>query len=157
MGFKLNTLSMFDGLNADYLELMAPLFESFSCATGDLILQQGKPADYLYLIVRGSAEISYKPYDGDPITIARVERGGLFGWSAVVGRENYTSSVIASESLEAMRVRGSALRKFCREHQEVGKVLLDRLAKSVSSRWQDAEEQVKSILMEGIKAPESKE
>jgi CRP-like cAMP-binding protein len=153
MGFNLSDFSIFQDLKADYINLVEPLFEPFSCAAGDVILQQGKSADYLYLIIRGSAEVSYKPYDGDPITVAHVERGGLFGWSAVVGRENYTSSVIAVEPLEAMRVHGSALRKFCQEHPGVGKNLLDRLANSVSSRWEDAKEQVKSILLEGIKRP----
>jgi CRP-like cAMP-binding protein len=130
-----------------------PLFESFSCAAGNCILQQGKPANYLYLIVTGSAEVSYKPYDGDPITVGHVESGGLFGWSAVVGSENYTSSVIATGPLEAVRVRGNALREFCAQHPKVGKDLLECLASSVTGRWENAKEQVKSILLEGINSP----
>ena len=151
MGFNLKRFSTFNDPSINYMGLLEPLFESYSCAAGTVVLQQGKPADYLYLIVSGTAEVSYKPYDGSPITITHVEKGEVFGWSAVVGSEFYTSSTIAIEPLEALRVRGSVLRKFYLEHPEAGKDLLERLATSVSSRWQDAKEQVKSILAQGMK------
>ena len=152
MSSKLKSLSTFNDLEATYVDLLATLFESYSCPAGTIVLQQGKTADYLYLITSGSAEVSYKPHDGNPITVTHVEEGGLFGWSAVVGSEYYTSSTIAIEPLEAVRVRGSDLRKFCLEHPDAGKDLLERLANSVSSRWKDANEQVRSILAQGMKS-----
>jgi CRP-like cAMP-binding protein len=151
MGFSLNSFSIFNDPKVSYMDLLEPLFEPYTCTAGIVILEQGKPADYLYLIVSGSAEVSYKPYDGNAITVSHVEKGGLFGWSAVVGSKHYTSSTIAIEQLEAVRVRGSDLRKFCVEHPEAGKELLERLANSVSSRWANANEQVKSILAQGMK------
>ena len=155
MGFSLNSLPILTNPDIDYMNLLEPFFEPYTCAAGTVVLQQGKPADYIYLIVRGKAEVSYKPYDGNPITVSHVEQGGLFGWSAVVGSELYTSSTIAIEPLQAMRVRGDDLRKFCVEHPDAGKDLLERLAKSVSARWQNANEQVKSILAQGLKEKES--
>src|SRR5574341_866065 len=152
MGFNLNSFSIFNDPRVNYMDKLEALFESVSCAPGTVVLQQGKPADYLYLIVSGSAEVSYKPYDGNPITVSHVEKGGVFGWSAVVGSEYYTSSTIAIEPLEAIRVRGSDLRKFCLDHPDAGKDLLERLANAVSSRWKDANEQVKSILAQGMKS-----
>jgi CRP-like cAMP-binding protein len=133
------------------MDMLEPIFEPYRCAAGTVVLQQGMPADYLYLIVSGVAEVSYKPYDGNPITVTHVEKGGVFGWSAVLGSDYYTSSTIAIEPLEAVRVRGSDLRKFCVEHPEAGKDLLERLANSVSARWKDAHEQIKSILAQGMK------
>jgi CRP-like cAMP-binding protein len=152
MDFEVKSLSIFNDAKVDYMDLLEPLFEPYTCPTGTVVLQQGKPADYLYLILSGSAEVSYKPYDGNPITVSHVEKGGLFGWSAVVGSELYTSSAIAIEPLRAMRVRGSDLRKFCIQHPEAGKDLLERLASSVSSRWKDANKQVRSILAQGMQS-----
>jgi CRP-like cAMP-binding protein len=148
---ELKSLSIFNDLELSYADLLEPLFEPYSCPAGTVVLQQGKPADYFYLIISGGAEVSYKPYDGNPITVTHVEKGGLFGWSAVVGSEYYTSSTIAIEPLETVRVRGSKLRKFCTDHPEAGKELLERLANSVSWRWKDAKEQVKSILAQGMR------
>lgn len=132
------------------MNLLRPLFEPFSCLAGDVILQQGAPARYLYLVVSGTVEMSFKPYDGNSITVSHVEKGGLFGWSAVVGSEKYTSSAIAIEDVEAFRIRGKTLRKFCAEHPEEAKDILERLADGVSSRWKDAHKQVKSMLVQRI-------
>jgi CRP-like cAMP-binding protein len=109
------------------------------------------PADYLYLVIDGKVDVSYKPYDGVAITVHHVGKDGLFGWSAVVGSEKYTSSATAIEALEAVRLHGSDLRKLCIEHPEAGKDILESLAGSVSSRWQNAQSQVKSILEQGMK------
>ena len=133
------------------MELLKPLFESFACRAGTLVLQQGAPADYLYLVLSGTVEISYKPYDGNSITVSHVGKDGVFGWSAVVGSDRYTSSAAAIEDLETFRVRGSELRKLCAEHPDAGRDILERLADAVSFRWKDAHTQVKSILMNGMK------
>jgi CRP-like cAMP-binding protein len=137
-------------LDEDMIELLKPLLEAFSCPPGTVIFQQGEQAEFLYMVVAGKVDMSFKPYDGIPITVSHVGKGGLFGWSAVVGSDNYTSTAIAIDDVEALRVQGSDLRKFCREHPEAGKDILERLADGVSSRWKDAHKQVQSILVQGI-------
>lgn len=141
---------LFHGIDAEHLALLRPLFERVSFRAGTAVIEQGSAADFLYLIEHGLLAISYKPYDGEPITITHVEEGGIFGWSAVVGSEQYTSSGIAIEDLDAMRIRGSDLRKLCAEHPQAGRAILDRLANAVSARWQDAHEQIKAILKSGM-------
>jgi CRP-like cAMP-binding protein len=145
-------VAIFQQLDESQMDLLRPLFEPFSCRLGTVILQQGAPADYLYLVVSGAVEISFKPYDGHPITVSHVERGGLFGWSAVVGSEQYTSSATAIENVDAFRIHGKDLRRFCREHPEAGVEILERLASSVSFRWKDAHKQIKSLILQGVTA-----
>ncbi len=102
------------------------------------------------MVLNGKVDVSFKPYDGIPITVSHVGKGGLFGWSAVVGSDTYTSTAVAIEPVEAFRVRGSDLRKFCQEHPEKGRAILERLADGVSLRWKDAHKQVQSILVQGM-------
>ena len=144
-------MAIFNDLNIKYMDMLQPLFEPFSCRAGTVVLYQGTPAEHIYLIVKGKVEVSYKPYDGTSITISLLEKDGLFGWSAVVGSSEYTSSATAIEDLEAFRIRGSELRKFCNEHPEAGRDILERLANAVSSRWKDAHVQVKSMLIQGMR------
>jgi len=148
---QLDRVPIFKDLKENYMDLLRPLFESYACNAGVIVLRQGEPADYLYLVTSGTVEMTYKPYDGIPITISHVEKNGLFGWSAVIGSDKYTSSAIAIENLETMRIRGSELRKLCVEHPDAGKEILERLASSVSSRVKDAQDQVKSMLEQGLK------
>jgi len=142
---------IFADLDHELMDLLQPLLESFSCRAGTVVLRQGTPADHIYLIRKGKVEVSYKPYDGTPITISLLEKDGLFGWSAVVGSAKYTSSATAIEDLEAYRIKGDDLRRFCSEHPEAGREILERLASAVSYRWVDAHEQVKSMLIHGMK------
>lgn len=146
----MNRTEIFEELDADMIDLISPLFETYSCQPGTTIFQQGEQAEFLYLVLDGKVDMSFKPYDGVPITVSHIGKGGLFGWSAVVGSDNYTSTAVAIEDLEAVRVHGSDLRKFCREHPEAGKDILERLANGVSSRWNDAHKQVQAILFQGI-------
>jgi CRP-like cAMP-binding protein len=108
-------------------------------------------ADYFYIVIRGRVEIIFKPYDGNPITVTHVEAGGLFGWSAVVGSRLYTSSAIAIEPMEGIRIRGDLLRKVCMGNPDAGREIMNCLADAVGSRWKDAHEQVRSILSQGMR------
>jgi len=148
----MNRAAILKALDDRYVDLLRPLFEPFACAAGEVVLQQGAPAIYLYIILNGMVQISFKPYDGGVITVSHVEKDGLFGWSAVVGTEKYTSSAIAITDLESFRIRGSELRKLCRDHPEEGRVILEQLADAVSFRLKDAHEQVKTILANGMKS-----
>ena len=151
----LDLVPAFEDLSNEYVDLLKPLFERFSCYAGAIVLQQGAPADYLYLILKGTVEISFKPYDGNLITISHVEHDGWFGWSSVVGSEKYTSSALAIKELETIRIHRNELRKLCTEQPEAGKVVLERLANNVSPRWKDAQKQVRSILEKGMKTKQN--
>ena len=144
-------MAIFKDLDEEQMDLLRPLFEELSFQAGTVIFQQGETAEFLYMLINGTVDMSFKPYDGMPITVSHIGKDGLFGWSAVVGSEKYTSSAIAIEEVEAFRVRGTELRKICREHPEAGKAILERLADGVSSRWKDAHKQVQSILLQGLK------
>lgn len=146
----MHQVAIFKELNQKQIELLRPLFEPFSCQAGTVILEQGAPAECFYLLVSGTVALSFKPYDGTSFTLSNVEKGGLFGWSAVVGSENYSSSAIAVADVEAFQVRGDALREFCLKHPETGIDILERLADGVSLRWKNAHEQIKSLIIEGI-------
>lgn len=139
-------IPLFQDLDSDQISLLKPLFEAFSCSEGTLILEQGKPATHLYLVVKGEVAIHYKPYDGPVITLTRLREGDVFGWSAVVGSPCYTSSIISETEMEAIRVRGSDLLKLLSESPETGRIVMDRLARVVSSRWENAHAQVQSLL-----------
>lgn len=146
----LDRVPIFKDMSEEHMQLLQRLFERYSFRSGTVVVQQGAPAEYLYLVISGKAQVSFKPYDGSPITISHVSKDGLFGWSAVVGSRTYTSSVTAIEDLETYRIRGNRLRNLCMEYPEAGRDILERLAGAVSSRWKNAHEQVKAIISQGM-------
>ena len=146
----LPSIPLFQDLEPEQLALLKPLFEYHTCPADTVVFEQGDPAAYLYLILRGTVAIHYKPYDGQAITLTHLHAGDVFGWSAVVGSPAYTSTLFCKAGLEAIRINGADLRKLCLRHPETGKIVLDRLARLVSKRWKDARKQVKSMLDEGL-------
>ncbi len=143
---SLPIIPLFQDLTPDQVALLKPLFEHYTSPEEAVVFEQGGPAIYLYLLIQGDVSIRYKPYDGPPITLTRLHAGDVFGWSAVVGSTYYTSSIISESKIEAIRIRGKHLLALVREHPETGEIIMDRLARVVSSRWQNAHAQVQSLL-----------
>ena len=151
-------IPLFQNLEPAQTALIRTLFENFSCPPETLIFKQGAPAVHLYLLVKGTVQIQYKPYDGPPITITRLTAGDVFGWSAVIGSPHYTSSIVSASDVKAIRIRGMDLRKLVNEHPATGQIILDQLARVVSSRWKNSHTEVQSILKDRLtKATKQKE
>lgn len=138
-------LPLFQDLEPDQIALLKFHFEFFVCPPEKAIFEQGDLASYLYLILKGEVAIRYKPYDGPTITLTHLREGDVFGWSAVVGSSKYTSGAVSETQVEALRIRGDDLSKLIREHPETGKTIVDRLARNVSPRWENAHAQIQSL------------
>jgi CRP-like cAMP-binding protein len=152
----LRTIPPFEDLDEASLQLLEPIFHRFNCAAGTVVFDQGDPAIYLYLLQRGTVIVRYKPYDGPLLNLTQIPAGGVFGWSAVVGNPAYTSGAVAKEDVEAIRVRGADLRGLAVRYPEVGRIILDKLAAKVSTRWKDSNRQAREILEQAISAEKQK-
>ena len=148
----LDSVPLFKDLDNEILQLLEPLFEPYSCTAEMAIFEQGDPAHYLYLVLEGTVEMRYKPYDGPPITITNLPQGSIIGWSAVVGNATYTSGAVCKEDCQAIRMSKRDLHKLCAKEPDAGRIILDLLAESVSSRWHDAKSQIQVLLNETVSA-----
>jgi CRP-like cAMP-binding protein len=137
---------LFQDIDPVQTALLKPLFEQFICPPDTVIIEQGAPATYLYLLIKGEVAIRYKPYDGPSITLTHLRDGDVFGWSAVVGSPDYTSSIVSETKVEAIRIRRNDLLKLSNNSPETGRVIMDRLARIVSPRWENTHAQVQSLL-----------
>ena len=142
----LPNIPLFENLDPAQIALLKPLFEQFIRPANTTIFEQGETASYLYLLIKGEVIIRFKPYDTPPITLTRLRAGDVFGWSAVLGSTHYTSSLVSETEIETIRIRGSHLLALVRDHPETGKIIMDRLANVVSSRWKNARTQVQALL-----------
>jgi CRP-like cAMP-binding protein len=149
---ELEFVPLFKDVDDYVLHLLEPLFEPFSCLAGSVIFEQGEPAHYMYLILDGAVEMLYKPYDGPQITLTNLTQGSIIGWSAVVGNATYASEALCKEDCRAIRMTGRDLHKLCATEPEAGRIILDLLADSVSSRWQNAREQIQTLLNSSVSA-----
>jgi CRP-like cAMP-binding protein len=143
---ELAQVSLFKDVSSADLDTLAPLFEAVCLQPGQMIFEQGRMADFLFILLEGEVVINYKPYDGPQLTVAHITPGGVFGWSAVLGRQVYTSYAQAATAGTAIRVKGEALRSVCEKHPKTGVVILERLANVIAERLQSTHDQIYTML-----------
>jgi CRP-like cAMP-binding protein len=83
-------LQLLEGFSAEELEEIHSVIEQVQFSAGETVLYQNHRATTLYIVVSGEVEILHKPYDAPTITINRLSSGGVFGWSAILGRKVYS-------------------------------------------------------------------
>lgn len=145
---ELTHFKLFHDLRASDLELLSQYTTALHFPAGSILVEQFEPAKYIFLVTSGEVEIRYKPYDGPEITISNVKEGSVIGWSAVLGHANYTATAIARTDANALMIWGDGLRDLLQKKPESGQRVIDRLAQSVSTRWDNAKSQVESMLQE---------
>jgi CRP-like cAMP-binding protein len=139
-------IPLFQDLQPAQTTLLKSLFEDFTCPAETTIFEQGDPALYLYLVIKGRIAVWYKPYDAPALLLTRLNEGDVFGWSAVIGGPKYTSSVVSETPVTAIRIHRRDLWKLVDEHPETGRIVIDRLARNVSPRWANAFEQIQPLM-----------
>ncbi len=137
-------------LTQEQYELLFPLFEAITVPGGTVIFKQGDVAAHLYILLEGMVAIEYKPYDGPKITLTHLHTGDIFGWSSVIGSPTYTSDVLSTTKVDALRLRGADLKRLYIDHPNVGQSILEKLAEEVSPRWVHAKNQIQSMLQNNV-------
>ncbi len=143
-------MDLFKGLTPQQVETLQAHFHTCVGHTDDVIFQAGEPAEMLYLVLQGNVSIIYTPYDGEPMTLAQVGPGRVCGWSAIVGRESYTSDGVCTTETRLMCIRREALKEFCRREPQIGRQLLTNIAEQVAQRWSDARAEIDRIFAEWL-------
>jgi CRP/FNR family transcriptional regulator, cyclic AMP receptor protein len=138
------------GLSKEQIDQIEPLFQLCQFQQDQTIFHQGQSAQYFYILLDGEVEIRYKPYDGPPLTIARLTPGSVFGWSSVLGRDAYTSAAISVQRSGVYCASHSGLKKMYHKYPETGDILLERLAGVIAARIRSTHNKVLSLLKEGM-------
>lgn len=140
------TLPFFQDFKAGQLADLGTFLDCREYAANEVILRQGDLATHVYLIGRGALEVRHLPYDGPQMRVDRLGAGDVFGWSALLGRPNYSATVIAVEDCCLFRFTLDNLQTLCRTHHDTGVVLLENMARSVSSEPGERFEAVMRVL-----------
>jgi CRP/FNR family transcriptional regulator, cyclic AMP receptor protein len=152
---NLTRYSIFAGLDGEQLRQISPFFVECCYPKGVIIFDQGRPAVYLYILLAGKVLVRYKPYDGPMLDVAQIQPGGVFGWSAALHRDVYTSAAVAVENSVSYRIRREDLQVICKRYPETGKILLERLASVIAERLRSTHSHVFEILRQEIEGQDS--
>lgn len=146
----LTQFSIFEGLDNHQINQLSPYLIECVLPKDRMIFEQGQPAEHLYILLGGQVVVRYKPYDGPVLDVAHIEPGGVFGWSAALRRDVYTSGAMAVQESLAYRIRGSNLPVVCEKYPETGNVFLERLASVIAERLRSTHTQVLGMLTQRV-------
>lgn len=152
--FDLGKVPFFEGLSNEHIELLSEKFTPVSFPKETVIFNQGDRANRLYILLSGNVSIRFKPHDQETFPVTNISEGDVFGWSAALGRDVYTSGAVTTTECEALSMRGKDLRDLCATHTETGVLILERLAEVIAERLKNTHRKVVELLLQGVNQQE---
>jgi len=139
-------LEIFEDFSLQEIKELKTVIHTRDYDPGETVLFQNQPARDLYIVAQGEVEITHLPYDGPELRVGRLSSGGVFGWSSILGRKAYTSTVKAVTQCRLFCLPSQKLQKFCELHHETGVVLLEKIALSVAQNPDGIHEQIMQMI-----------
>ncbi len=146
----LNRFALIEGFTEDQINLLCPLIDDVTFVTDQVIFDQGDRATFLYFVLEGQVSIRFNPEDGPVLSVAELNEGDVFGWSAAMGSDCYTSGAVCTENGIFIQMNGEELKTLCQEHPETGILILNRLAGVIAQRLRGTHEKVVELLHQGL-------
>ena len=100
----LKNVPLFAGLDAKTIEALAGFAFRKTFEAGELIVEEGRTGNGLFIIVSGNAEVIKGLQTAQPRTVARLGAGEPIGEMALLGEWPRTASVRALETTECIGV-----------------------------------------------------
>ena len=127
----LRNIPLFAGLPTPRLKLIAYTAEVVRFAPGEVIVQQGDPADAVYIVTEGEAEVWIRDAEGTEIHLATMGRNSLFGETAVICKGRRTATVKARDRVATFKIRDTLFLDLVRQSPEIGMQVMTVLAERV--------------------------
>ncbi|WP_421870052.1 cyclic nucleotide-binding domain-containing protein [Motiliproteus sp.] len=129
---------MLSKLDDSKLKLLAFTSRLVEYRGGDYLFRKDDPADDVYLIMQGEAEVMAKPdCDGEACTekvILTRTSGDLIGEMAVISKQGRSAAIRARDGLKVLRIEGDMFVKLLTSNSDVAldvmRQLSDKLAEA---------------------------
>ncbi|MBI3202369.1 MAG: cyclic nucleotide-binding domain-containing protein [Myxococcales bacterium] len=122
---KIAPQPLFSSLDQGALRAMLDVFEVKTVASGAVIIEEGTPGAEAYILARGELEVRRKTDDHEPLLLARLGSGALFGEMALLSRAPRAASVVAARPSIVLLARKDALDTIAEKQPAVAQVFAD--------------------------------
>ncbi len=133
----LSSCSVFQGLRSQSLGQIESISEVKIFDKGERIFIKGDEATHLFIINNGAVNlsISFSVLMSEQETpFYFMQKGDLFGWSALIPPHELTMSAYAKTKCEVLSIPGLELKKLCEDEYQLGYNLMYRVATIIGSR-----------------------
>jgi CRP/FNR family cyclic AMP-dependent transcriptional regulator len=130
----------FGPLSDEQLKAVAMLADQESVGSYTILLEEGKKADTLYLLMEGSLSLFYlvederQPNLRKEFPVGDINPGEPFSISALIEPHVLTSSVRADTLCQVIRIDAQALKDLCEQDCDLGYILMKQIARAAMDR-----------------------
>ena len=150
LGTHLRSVPIFADLDQDFIAHLQQRVELIRFAPGQVITEEGAPADAFYLVRIGFVKVSQKHGSGEDLVIAYLPRGGYFGEMGLLtagtpdgGRRNATCTAL--DHVEVVKISAEdfqlMLERFPQVRASLEEVARQRAAENLAQRQRTERDQ----------------
>jgi len=145
---KLRDKELFSYLRPDQIEQISDASEVVSRQKGEYVYEQGKHAQFCYIVLKGSVELSYPIKDDVSVKIDQIQERGLFGSIAYQEITSYHLNAKCSEDSDLLRIDSKILKVLMDEDPVMGYAIQSRISAIYFLRYIHAMKNLKSLVMD---------
>ena len=123
---------IFGSLSKDFVKEIMKTSETGSFQAGELLFQEGNPADWFYILLKGHVKLSLGQ-TGQVVYVVS-NAGEAFGWSSLVGRPSYSASAKCVTATKLLKFDKEKLQNIVEKDTANGLALFKNLAAILGDR-----------------------
>lgn len=138
------------GLEEGEIARAAALFGEIAIAEGKAVFLENLPGETLYLIARGTVQISRMLAEGDEQTLVILGPEDLFGEMAVIEEAPRLATARVAEDALLMTLKRDDFSRLCDDDPGLGLKLMRNIVKSFNQRLRDSQEEYREMLLTAL-------
>ena len=138
----LSAHSFFSGLEDGFMKFLSNSAQELQIKEGNVLFQQGKPADKFYLLRRGHVSVQVPALVGPTLELQVLGEDQILGWSWLIPPYRWNFQARALEDSELLEFDGRAILARCEEDPKFGYELFKRFAALMSERLDSARQKI---------------
>jgi len=133
-------IQIFHWLHDDELQKMLLISSILHYEKGEKIITQGEVGDSLYAVVNGEVEVSVKDKKNMDIPISHIQKGEIFGETAIFLVSKRTASVTCSSDTIVMKITRKNLIFYFKAYAHAGNKVLMLMILNLLNKLEHANE-----------------
>ncbi|MFH1983789.1 MAG: cyclic nucleotide-binding domain-containing protein [Pseudomonadota bacterium] len=139
---KIRTIDAFRYLKDDELRALLTSAEVLHFSNGEAIVRQGDISEHFFGVLEGTVNVSVQELNNEEVVVSKIEKGDVFGESAIFLREERSASVIADTVATVLRIHRKSIIAFIRANPAGGNKILMVIILSLLNKLKNANQEL---------------
>ena len=140
------------GIPGDNIKLIAEDAVLMVFKPGEMIMRQGRKANYLFLIEKGKVALGLLKSGEGPLTIQNLGKGDSLGWSWMFPPYKWKFDARAKTRVEILAIEGRPLSAKMGRYPLLGYEVMKKMAGSLAQRLEATRHQLVRVYRQSLKA-----